>query len=147
MLQRLRAVPELTSSVTFLETMGLSKANELLLLGKRINAQKALDWGICSQVISDCDTTSGDPFHPQSLASRMRQDLDKRLLSLPNGAATAEVFCNLVKGSRRSRMHQALLRELAILDQRFHNGEVLEAAKQLSIGKASNKKSAPRSRL
>lgn len=125
--------------------MGLSKANEILLLGKRIDAKKALDWGICSQVIADCDCN--DPFHPTSLASRMCQELDKRLLSLPNGPATAQVFCHLVKGARRPRMHKALLRELELLDQRFHNGEVLEAAKQLSIGKTSNKKSAPRSRL
>lgn len=130
-----------------METMGLSKANELLLLGKRINAQKALAWGICSQVISDCDKESGDPFHPNSLASRMSQELDKRLLSLPNGAATAQVFCGLVKGSRRSRMHETLFREIAVLDQRFKSGEVLEAAKQLSIGSVANKKSAPRSRL
>ena len=125
--------------------MGLSKANELLLLGKRIDAQKALEWGICSQVIPDCE--NNDPFQAKSLASRMCQELDKRLLSLPNGPATAQVFCSLVKGARRGRMHQALLRELAVLDQRFHNGEVLEAAKQLSIGKASNKKNAPLSRL
>jgi peroxisomal 3,2-trans-enoyl-CoA isomerase len=140
-------VPELTSSVSFLETMGLSKANELLLLGKRIDAKKALDWGIASQIISDCDKASGDPFHPNSLASRMCKELDKRLLSLPNGAQTAEVFCHLVKGARRSRMQETLLRELAVLDQRFHNGEVLEAAKQLAIGSTANKKTAPQSRL
>lgn len=127
--------------------MGLSKANELLLLGKRIDAKTAQDWGICSQVISDCEKESGDPFHPNSLASRMCKELDKRLLSLPNGQATAEVFCTLVKGARRPRMHKVLLRELAVLDQRFHNGEVLEAAKQLTIGKSANKKRAPRSRL
>lgn len=142
---RLALVPELTSSVTLLETMGLSKANEILLLGKRIDAQKALDWGICSQVVTDCDCN--DPFNPNSLASKMCQELDKRLLSLPNGPATAQVFCNLVKGARRSRMHKVLMRELNILDQRFYNGEVLEAAKQLSVGKASNPKRAPRSRL
>ena len=77
----------------------------------------------------------------------MCQELDKRLLSLPNGAQTAEVFCTLVKGARRSRMHKVLLRELVVLDQRFHNGEVLEAAKQLAIGTSANKKRAPRSRL
>ncbi|CAB9524470.1 CoA delta isomerase 2, mitochondrial [Seminavis robusta] len=141
---RLALVPELTSSATFLETMGLSKANELLLLGKRINAQTALEWGICSRVMSDCDT-GGDPFHPHSLASRMCAELDQNLLSLPNGHATAQVFTDLVKGARRSRMHQVLLRELAVLDQRFQNGEVVEAAKQLVIGGTKNK--TPRSRL
>ena len=44
-------------------------------------------------------------------------------------------------------MHKVLLRELVVLDQRFHNGEVLEAAKQLAIGTSANKKRAPRSRL
>jgi enoyl-CoA hydratase/carnithine racemase len=127
--------------------MGLSKANELLLLGKRIDAQTAHKWGICSQVISNCDKTSGDPFHPNSLAIFMCKELDKRLLSLPNGAQTAEVFCQLVKGARRPRMHETLLRELAVLDQRFHSGEVLEAAKQLAIGSSANKKNAPRSRM
>ncbi|CAB9507104.1 CoA delta isomerase 2, mitochondrial [Seminavis robusta] len=147
---RLSLVPELTASATLIETMGLSKANEILLLGKRVDAKTALDWGICSQVITDCDLSSGDPFHPNSLASRMCQDIDKRLLSLTNGPATAQVFCTLVKGARRSRMHQVLLRELAVLDQRFRNGEVLEAAKQLVIGAQKKKKKearAPRSRL
>ena len=38
------------SSKSRIESMGLSKANELLLLRKKIDAETALAWNTCSQV-------------------------------------------------------------------------------------------------
>jgi enoyl-CoA hydratase/carnithine racemase len=141
---RLALVPELCSSVTFLETMGLSKANELLLLGKRIDANKALNWNLCSEVVTDCDA-SGDPFHTNSLASRMCKEIDHRLLSLPLGDTTADVFVSFIKGARRQRMEQVCRTELLKLDERFDTGQVQQAASHIQIG--SKKSKGPRSKL
>jgi enoyl-CoA hydratase/carnithine racemase len=140
---RLALVPELCSSVTFLETMGLSKANELLLLGKRIDAKKALDWNLCSEIVTDCDV-SGDPFHNNSLASRMCNEIDHRLLSLPVGDTTADVFVSFIKGARRKRLERVCRAELLKLDERFDTGQVQEAASHIQIG---SKNTRPRSKL
>ena len=101
---RLALVPELCSSQTFLRTMGLSKANELLLLGKQIDAQTAVQWNIGSQVIDHHELNTTDPFHPQSLAIKMANEIEQRLLSLPCGDRTVQYFVSLVKGSRRQEM-------------------------------------------
>lgn len=138
---RLALVPELCSSVTFLETMGLSKSNEMLLLGKQIDAPTALQWNICSEVVAipgDDSTTSTtasfDPFDPRSLASRMCQELDKNLLSLPLGDRTASHFVSMIRGRRRARLEQVCRQELVKLDERFDSGQVQEAAQHISIG-------------
>lgn len=135
---RLALVPELCSSTTLIETMGLSKANELLLLGKKIDAKTSVQWNICSQLLTGCDQ-SGDPFHFNSLASKVAEEIDERLLSLPRGNRTAEVFVSLVRGRRQARLQQICREELRVLDQRFNDGETLEAVMQLNIG--SQKKS------
>lgn len=87
---RLALVPEFCSSTTFVETMGLAKANALLLLGEKIDADTALQWNLCSRVVKGCDA-SGDPFHSSSLGSYMSNEIDERLLSLPRGHQTALV--------------------------------------------------------
>jgi enoyl-CoA hydratase/carnithine racemase len=128
--------------------MGLSKANEMLLLGKRIDAKTAVQWNMCSQLVTDCDgkriDESGDPFNPNSLASNMCKELDKGLLQLPMGDTTASVFVSFVKGARRQRMEQVCRAELLKLDERFDTGEVQQAASHIRIG---SQKKAPRSKL
>jgi Delta3-Delta2-enoyl-CoA isomerase len=137
---RLALVPELCSSQTFIESHGLSKANELLLLGKKINAREALDWNICSQVVEGKEGMSDlDPFDAGSLGSRMCQQIDRNLLSLPLGDRTAQYFVSFVKGARSQRMKQVCLAELEKLDERFDSGQVQLAASHIKIGSASQK--------
>jgi len=116
--------------------MGLSKANELLLLGKKIDARTALERNICSEVIDDIgnDNVRCDPFHPHSLASKMCDLIDSKLLSLPKSGDTVKYFVASVKGRRRKLMEQVLHDELLNLDARFDNGDVEAAARQLRIG-------------
>mmetsp|Transcript_388 Transcript_388/g.659 ORF Transcript_388/g.659 Transcript_388/m.659 type:complete len:287 (-) Transcript_388:166-1026(-) len=135
---RLALVPEFSSSATFVETMGLAKANDLLLLGKKIDATKAVDWNICSEVVADCDN-SGDPFHKNSLASKISKDIDERLLSLPLGDKTSQIFCAMIRGKRRARLEQICKEELVKLDERFDGGECLEAVMHLNIGTSKSK--------
>jgi hypothetical protein len=44
--------------------MGLAKANELLVLRKKIDAETPVDWNICFRIVEDVDL-SGDLFHPK----------------------------------------------------------------------------------
>lgn len=87
---RIALVPEFCSSTTLVETMGIAKANALLMLGEKIDAETALSWNLCSRIVRDCDT-SGDPFHPDSLGGYMSREIDERLLKLPRGHQTAKV--------------------------------------------------------
>jgi len=87
---RIALVPEFCSSTTLVETMGVTKANELLMLSRKIDAETALQWNLCSRVVKDCDA-SGDPFHPNSIASYMSREIDEQLLKLPRGHQTAQV--------------------------------------------------------
>ena len=118
--------------------MGLSKANEMLLLGKKIDADTAVNWNICSQVVSGTNTE--DPFHHGSLANHMARELDEQLLKLPLGDRTGQVFVRLIRGQRRARMYQTCRMELVNLDERFNSGEVLEASMQLDIFRGQRSK-------
>ena len=140
---RLALVPELCSSTTFIESHGLSKANELLLLGRRIDAETALQFNICSRVVVPPSTSpqTDDPFDNSSLGSQMCHEIDRKLLSLPLGDKTAEYFVKFIKGARSERLHALCLRELEKLDERFDTGQVGEAAKQLQIGSSSRQHS------
>mmetsp|Transcript_3956 Transcript_3956/g.5215 ORF Transcript_3956/g.5215 Transcript_3956/m.5215 type:complete len:312 (-) Transcript_3956:425-1360(-) len=140
---RLALVPELCSSRTFVQSMGLSKANELLLLGKKVDAETAVAWNMASLVI---DAKEEDPFHQNSLAGRMINELDRHLLRLPCGDQTAHYFVALMKGNRRQEMERVCREELLKLDERFNTGQVKEAASQITFGSAA-KKSTPRSRM
>lgn len=118
--------------------MGLSKANEMLLLGKKVDAETAVKWNISSQVVSGTNTE--DPFHHNSLANHMAREVDERLLKLPLGERTGQVFVSLVRGQRQERMYRTCRRELVRLDERFNNGEVLEASMQLDIFRGQRSK-------
>ena len=118
--------------------MGLSKANEMLLLGKKVDAETALKWNICSQVLRD--TNVEEPFNHHSLANHMARELDERLLKLPLGERTGQVFVSLIRGQRQERMYRTCRRELVHLDERFNNGEVLEASMQLDIFRGQRSK-------
>lgn len=132
---RLALVPEFCSSVTLLQTMGLSNANELLLLAKKIDASKAVQNHLCSEIIKDCDT-SGNPFHEQSIASKICIEIDTRLLSFPNSMKTMKIFVSMIRARRRKQFEKLTEEELRELDERINNGDVLEAVMELNIGKS-----------
>ena len=142
---RIAFVPELCSSVTFPARMGLAKANELLLLGKKIDAQTAVQWSICSRIVPQADVLSGDPFHLNSIATLMALDIDQSLLTLSGAARTAELYVGMVRGADKLRLQSTCRDELQKLDERFDNGEVAEAATQLAASLHNARK--PRSRM
>lgn len=143
---RIAFVPELCSSVTFPQRMGLVKANELLLLGKKIDAQTAVDWNLCSRIVIEADM-SGDPFHPQSLANLIAMEIDQSLLVLSGSARTAQIYVNMVRGADRLQLQSVCQEELTKLDERFDNGEVAEAASRLVVALKSGGKVKQQSKL
>jgi Enoyl-CoA hydratase/carnithine racemase len=87
---RIAIVPEFCSSLTFVTAMGLPRANELLLMGKKIDAERAISDKLVSGIIKDC-CRSGDAFAVDSIGRRVSCDIDNCLLSLPHGEKTAKV--------------------------------------------------------
>eukprot|EP00814_Leptocylindrus_danicus_P004306 CAMPEP_0116012054 /NCGR_PEP_ID=MMETSP0321-20121206/4910_1 /TAXON_ID=163516 /ORGANISM="Leptocylindrus danicus var. danicus, Strain B650" /LENGTH=278 /DNA_ID=CAMNT_0003481355 /DNA_START=51 /DNA_END=887 /DNA_ORIENTATION=+ len=134
---RLALVPEFCSSVTFVERMGLPKANEMLLLGQKIDAATIERYNLCSAIINDSeDHHRGDPFHPQSIASIVCNKIEKNLLSLPLASETAGIFISLMRRRRQKYLEGVCKEELVKLDERFDRGDCLEAALKLNFGKS-----------
>ncbi|ACT60526.1 enoyl-CoA hydratase/isomerase family protein [Hirschia baltica] len=52
---KLGVVPEAASSMLLPEAVGMAVANDILLAGRTLNAQEALDFGLISRVFSDTD--------------------------------------------------------------------------------------------
>lgn len=104
----------------------------MLLLGKKIDAQTAVQWNICSRLIPGTNTQ--DPFHSNSLATHMANEIYERLLSLPFGNETVQVFVKLIRSQRRqARMQRVCREEIVEFDERFNSGKVLKAAMQLNL--------------
>ena len=83
-------MPEFCSSSTIIETMGLAKANELLLLGQKIDANTAVQCNICSKILSHV-SSDGDPFHFDSIGLKVCDHIEQSILSLPLGKETSKV--------------------------------------------------------
>lgn len=132
---RLALVPELCSSVTFRESMGLSKANELLLLGRKIDAETAMAWNICSSISPE----NGESVGNTGVAARLCTLLDENLLALPLGSRTASYFVDLIR-HRKAMLSDVCRLELQRLDERFDSGQVELAASNLHIGSATGAK-------
>jgi enoyl-CoA hydratase/carnithine racemase len=87
---RIAIVPEFSSSVTFVEAMGVARANNLLLMGKQINANEALSDKLVTEIVRNC-IQNGNPFDERSIGYKVCNDLDNQLLSLTHGDKTAKV--------------------------------------------------------
>jgi enoyl-CoA hydratase/carnithine racemase len=88
---RIALVPEFASSVTFVEAMGMVCANEMLLLGEKIDANKAISKGLCIGLLDGCNDDCDDAFTSDSIGWKACEEIDKKLLSLPSGGKTAKV--------------------------------------------------------
>jgi peroxisomal 3,2-trans-enoyl-CoA isomerase len=134
---RIAIVPEFCSSLTFVATMGLPRANELLLMGKKINAERAYSDKLVSGIIKDCGQ-SGDAFADDSIGVRVSCDIDDCLLSLSHGEKTAKVFVSLTRSeSRRRILEKVCIEEWLKFEKRIRNGEVYDAVAALVSVKTS----------
>ncbi|KAH9253569.1 hypothetical protein BASA81_008405 [Batrachochytrium salamandrivorans] len=112
---RIAVVPEFCSSVTFPKLLGTSTANEMLLFGKPLGAQRACELGLVSQVFKQ------DKFLDQVVAE-VRKGLVFPLLD-----RTLPLFKNMLKKWDQDHLEQICLYELEMLDQRAENGDTAEA--------------------
>jgi Delta3-Delta2-enoyl-CoA isomerase len=129
---RIALVPEFCSSVLFPETMGLANANELLLMGRQIDAEQALRYNIVGKIIYDCSSIM-DPFSKESIASFTCKEIDKKLLSLCHGDKTSRLFVSMVRGRRQKELEKICRFELNEIDKRIEKGDVLEATMDLMM--------------
>ncbi len=67
----------------FPETMGLSKANEMLLLGKNIEAKTVKEWNICSRVMKQSSGRNvEDPLYFNSIGRIICREIEDSLISI-----------------------------------------------------------------
>jgi enoyl-CoA hydratase/carnithine racemase len=134
---RIALVPEFCSSILLVERMGLSKANDLLLLGKKIDAQTAKEVNLCSNVIDlkNCEERD-DPFAYNNIGDIMCRELNDRLFSLPHSSKSSRIFVNMVRGRRRKILVDVCEEEMNILLNRIVSGEVREAATAIRFGRS-----------
>lgn len=134
---RVAIVPEFCSSLTFVAAMGLPRANELLLMGKKIDAKQAVSDKLVSGIIRDC-CKSGNPFADNSIGVRICCDIDSNLLSLSHGEKTAKEFVSLVRSaSRRRTLEKVCIEEWLRFEKRIRNGHVYDAVSALVTAKQS----------
>jgi len=134
---RIALVPEFCSSETMVETMGLSAANEMLILGKKVGSTRAVEVGLCSEVVVEDGGVGGDPFLEGSIGGKMCREVEERLLSLPHGDATAKIFVSMIRARRRKRYEKLCKEEIQKMDERLNSGDVIEAAMAMSLRKRS----------
>lgn len=134
---RIAIVPEFCSSLTFVAAMGLPRANELLLMGRKIDAERATSDKLVSDIIKNCNR-SGDAFADDSIGVKVSCDIDDRLLSLPHGEKTAKEFVSLIRSeSRQGVLENVCVKEWLKFEKRIRSGEVYGAVAALVMGKQS----------
>jgi len=107
-------IAEAGSSVSFVNRIGIAKANELLLLGKRKTARELLECGFYNEIFPE---TSVEEFH-RSVNERVAADLD----GLVAGAVLKTRQLLQHGMNERNNMDSALLREGYAQAERFASG-------------------------
>ena len=62
-------VPENGSAINFAQSMGVHRANEFMMFGRKLSVQELLDWGLVNKVFP------ADGFH-ESVKSYLREQLE-----------------------------------------------------------------------
>lgn len=71
--------------------MGQAKANELLILGRKINAETAVDWNICSRIILEHEENEKPLLGSRTIGDKVCSMIDLELFSLSSGSNTSKV--------------------------------------------------------
>jgi len=125
------------SSVVFPELLGMSKANELLLLGEKLSAREAERSNFVAKVFAD------DVFHQEVMAraSKMASYPPQALIDTKSLVQNSE---------RRAALHRVNNREMDMLAKRQVSEECMNAMTSFMAGrqdKRSGKHSSPKSKL
>ena len=117
---RIAVVPEFCSSVTFPAIMGMSRANEMLLLGKQFSATDALACGLVSKLIPPADL--------------MREVMKTAVeaVTYPLAAKSLKIFKKLVRNEDYMKlMMRVFEEEMEVLQERMNNGDTATAVMAL----------------
>jgi peroxisomal 3,2-trans-enoyl-CoA isomerase len=109
---RLGQAPEGCSTFTFPQLMGTARATEVLLLGKKINAEQAKTLGLVNEII------------PQDFMTEV-QDRVKKLVMLPQGSIMESKA--LMRRWNKEKLHMVNVEECKMLARRWQSDECMEA--------------------
>ena len=113
--------PEGLSSLTFIQKMGLSKANEVLLLGKQLNAMEAEKCNLVSEV------WNVDGFRDKLMATAYK------MAKYPtNGLMEVKA---LIRSQYKDIWAETMKREVDLLTQRWQSKECHDAVMQFFMRK------------
>eukprot|EP00752_Nemacystus_decipiens_P009762 g8718.t1 len=121
---RLAIVPEFCSSVTFPEILGWPLANEMLVMGRKLNAQEAQASGLVSTVVL-ADTE-------KAFLLQVKDRLRQNVLAEHMAAESVEIFKSIMWRNRRPRLLRVLADECVELDRRIQTGHPKAALKHLA---------------
>ncbi|GMI42433.1 hypothetical protein TeGR_g7819 [Tetraparma gracilis] len=119
---RAAIVPEFASSKLLPATCGLQASNELLLLGRKVTAERAREMGIVTLI-----SGAGGERVGEEAVSMMRNEL---LEAAPHGAATGLAFVALTRLKRAEEMglEEVCREEMRVIEERMKKGQVMDAA-------------------
>eukprot|EP00871_Galdieria_phlegrea_P005867 jgi/Galph1/768/GphlegSOOS_G5536.1 len=128
--------PEYASSVILPEIVGQYKANEMLILGKRVNAEEALNFHLVSEIF---DCRSNEEF--------MKIICDRLLESFAQIAVPEKgipLFKKLIKAPKLKAIEDGMQREFAAIRERAFRGEPQKAFKMRDKKAKERKESQPK---
>lgn len=126
--------PEYASSVMLPDIVGISKANEMLILGKRISAEEALQFRLVAQIL---DSRSNEEF----LEAICKSTLDSiAQIAVPEKGIP--LFKQLIKSPRLASIDNAMKKEFAAIRERAFRGEPQQAFQNRGQRNKESKKSA-----
>ncbi len=114
---RIAVVPEYCSSYLFPKIMGTSTANEMLLLGKKLGAQRAKEVGFVADLFPE------GPSFIEKVVSEVRSGIDYPLIG-----KSLVMFKEMIKRTEAVMLDEIFEYELKMLDERVNNGDTAEAA-------------------
>jgi len=118
--------PEACSSHLFPERMGHLKANEVLLLGKKLNAQEALRFGFLNDIYSDNELFE----KVMSIARKLSESPPESLIQSKKLIRSHEILKNLEEINRK---------EVDILVSRWKSTEFMETIMKFMVSKTKGK--------
>ena len=106
-------VPENGSAINFAQSMGVHRANEFMMFGRKLNVQELLDWGLVNKVFP------ADGFH-ESVKSYLREQLE-----VNDGKSMMEMK-RLQNAPLREGRLLAVVNSMDALAERFVDGAPLQ---------------------
>ena len=130
-------VTEGNASIAFVRRLGLAKANEALIISKRITCAELVQTGFVNKVIEDAGNERDEGFSDRFLAKVM-EEVNERLGSHLNGESLIKIK-ELIQKPYRAAMDQQGVDEVMGGLQRFLKGVPQEEFRRLASGEKKHK--------